>query len=98
MNAESSPSFDLVNLWSCPPTASLPDVIHNSQNETQMTSPAQGSIISHSKAFRRPNWKSWTVFPLMTGILLAGCHSSDRLPSNNSKAYSDYLSTFYVSL
>src|SRR6202789_2487568 len=63
-----------------------------------MTSPAKGSIISHSKAFRRPNWKSWTLFPLMTGILLAGCHSSDRLPSNNSKAYSDYLSTFYVGL
>src|SRR5580658_1093628 len=63
-----------------------------------MTSPAKGSIISHSKAFRRPNWKSWTVFQLMTGILLAGCHSSDRLPSNNSKTYSDYLSTFYVGL
>jgi tetratricopeptide (TPR) repeat protein len=63
-----------------------------------MTYPAKGSMISHSKAFRRPNWKSWTAFPLMTGILLAGCHSSDRLPNNISKTYSDYLSTFYVGL
>ena len=34
----------------------------------------------------------------MAALFLLGCHSSDRLPDQNSKAYSDYLSTFYVGL
>ena len=34
----------------------------------------------------------------MAALFLLGCHSSDPLPDQNSKAYSDYLSTFYVGL
>jgi Tfp pilus assembly protein PilF len=63
-----------------------------------MTSPAKGSISTPSKALRPPLFKGWTVLQLMGFVLLAGCHSSDRLPDKNSKAYSDYLSTFYVGL
>ena len=42
--------------------------------------------------------KCWTALSCMVVIVLAGCHSSNRLPDRNSKAYSDYLSTFYVGL
>ncbi|HEX4022043.1 MAG TPA: FG-GAP-like repeat-containing protein [Acidobacteriaceae bacterium] len=31
-------------------------------------------------------------------LLVAGCHSRDQLPSPSSKAYSDFVSTFYVGL
>jgi Tfp pilus assembly protein PilF len=81
-----------------PRKASLPDVISNRQNEIRMTSPAKGSIPIQSKALRLPQLKSWAALPLMAIIFLAGCHSSDRLTDKNSKAYSDYLSTFYVGL
>jgi Tfp pilus assembly protein PilF len=55
-------------------------------------------MATRSKTPRLPNLKSWAALQLMAAILLAGCHSSDRLPDKNSKAYSDYLSTFYVGL
>jgi tetratricopeptide (TPR) repeat protein len=63
-----------------------------------MTSPAKGCIRTPSKALRMQHFKSWAAPQLMVAILLAGCHSSDQLPDKNSKAYSDYLSTFYVGL
>jgi len=78
--------------------ASLPDVIWNRQNEIRMTSPANGRISTPSKALRVPRLESWAALQLMAVVLLAGCHSSDQLPDKNSKAYSEYLSTFYVGL
>ena len=78
--------------------ASLPDVIWNRQNEIRMTSPANGRISTPSKALRLPRLESWAALQLMAVVLLAGCHSSDQLPDKNSKAYSEYLSTFYVGL
>jgi len=63
-----------------------------------MTSPAEGFSSIPSKTRRRPGLKSWAALQLMLAILLGGCHSSDRLPDKNSKAYSDYLSVFYVGL
>ena len=63
-----------------------------------MTSPAEGFTITPSKAPRRPRLKCWMALSLMGTMLLAGCHSSNRLPDSNSKTYSVYLSTFYVGL
>ena len=63
-----------------------------------MTTPSEGFLITPSSTLRLPKLKSWTVFPLMGALFLGGCHFSDRLPDKNSKAYSDYLSTFYVGL
>src|ERR1700684_1921216 len=63
-----------------------------------MTSPAKGCIRTPAPALRPQHLKSWAALQVMLAILLAGCHSSDQLPDRNSKAYSDYLSTFYVGL
>src|SRR5580658_3497071 len=35
---------------------------------------------------------------LASCLALAGCHPGDRLPAPSSKAYSDFVSTFYVGL
>jgi Flp pilus assembly protein TadD len=72
--------------------------MQNPQNEICMTPQAEGFITTDSKTLRMPKWRSWAKLPLMAAILLGGCHSSDRLPDKNSKAYSDYLSVFYVGL
>src|ERR1700678_3098987 len=63
-----------------------------------MASPAQGFIATAQKTLRMLNRKHWAGLRLMAAILLAGCHSSDRLPDKSSKTYSDYLSGFYVGL
>jgi Tfp pilus assembly protein PilF len=63
-----------------------------------MTCTAKRCIRTPSKTLRLQHLKSWAAVHGIAVILLAGCHSSDRLPDRNSKAYSDYLSTFYVGL
>ena len=63
-----------------------------------MTSPAEDFMIVPPKAFERLHLKCWIAFSLVGAILLAGCHSSDRLPDRNSKTYPAYLSAFYVGL
>jgi Tfp pilus assembly protein PilF len=90
--------FDRVDWRQETPEASLPDVIRNRQNEIQMTSAAVGSTISPTNARHCFSWRHFSVLPLIAAALLAGCHSSDRLPDRNSEAYSNYLSVFYVGL
>jgi cytochrome c-type biogenesis protein CcmH/NrfG len=63
-----------------------------------MSSPAETLIINLPKRIRLPNLKSCALGLLIAAFLLGGCRSGGRLPEIGSKAYSDYLSTFYVGL
>jgi tetratricopeptide (TPR) repeat protein len=72
--------------------------MRTSQNEKQMNSPAIGSPPGSTDVRQPSGWKRLIVLSLAVAVAFSGCHSYDRLPDKNSKAYSDYLSMFYVGL
>jgi Flp pilus assembly protein TadD len=78
-------------------TSELPSVALDPQNQSGMKAPAVNHYPAPS-AERPSSFLRNSLLILLIGATLTGCHSTDRLPDKSSKAYSDFVSVFYVGL